>query len=88
MASYKILDGAMGTMVQSFKLSESEFRGNRFQDHTHDLQGNNDILCLTQPEIVQKIHEAYFKERLAPLTKEMAKLKTKLKDKSNKDNHQ
>ena len=51
-----ILDGAMGTMVQSYKLSESDFRGNQFQDHIHDLQGNNDILCLTQPDIVKEIH--------------------------------
>ena len=55
-----ILDGAMGTMVQSYKLSETDFRGKRFQDHMQDLQGNNDILCLTQPDIVQEIHEAYF----------------------------
>ena len=55
-----ILDGAMGTMVQSCKLSESDFRGNQFQDHIHDLQGNNDILCLTQPDIVKEIHQSYF----------------------------
>ncbi len=55
-----ILDGAMGTMVQSSKLSEGDFRGIQFQDHIHDLQGNNDILCLTQPDIIQGIHQAYF----------------------------
>ena len=54
-----IMDGAMGTMIQSCKLSESDFRGNRFKDHIHDLQGNNDILCLTQPDIVHEIHQAY-----------------------------
>ena len=56
-----ILDGAMGTMVQSYNLNEKDFRGDRFKNHAKDLKGNNDILCLTQPEIVQKIHEAYFK---------------------------
>ena len=56
-----ILDGAMGTMVQSYNLSEKDFRGDFFKNHAKDLKGNNDILCLTQPDIVQKIHEAYFK---------------------------
>ena len=56
-----VLDGAMGTMVQSYNLSEKDFRGNRFKAHALDLQGNNDILCLTQPKIVQEIHESYFK---------------------------
>ena len=55
-----LLDGAMGTMVQSYNLSEKDFRGKRFKDHVKDLKGNNDILCLTQPKIVQDIHEAYF----------------------------
>ena len=54
------LDGALGTMVQAHSLEEADFRGKRFQDHMQDLQGNNDILCLTQPDIVQKIHESYF----------------------------
>ena len=56
-----ILDGAMGTMIQSYKLSEQDFRGNNFPSHRYDLQGNNDILCLTQPQIIQEIHESYFK---------------------------
>ncbi len=56
-----VLDGAMGTMVQSYNLSEKDFRGDRFYSHGKDLKGNNDILCLTQPKIVQEIHEAYFK---------------------------
>ncbi len=55
-----ILDGAMGTMVQNYNLSEKDFRGDRFKNHGKDLKGNNDILCLTQPKIVQEIHEAYF----------------------------
>ena len=53
------MDGAMGTMVQSYKLSEIDFRGYLIKNHTCDLKGNNDILSLTQPQIVQQIHEAY-----------------------------
>lgn len=55
-----ILDGAMGTMIQRYKLSEEQFRGNRFKDHSCDLKGNNDLLSLTQPEIIKSIHRAYF----------------------------
>ncbi|HEX2962439.1 MAG TPA: methionine synthase [Ignavibacteriales bacterium] len=55
-----VLDGAMGTMIQRHKLEESDFRGERFKDHPHDLKGNNDLLCLTQPEIIKNIHRAYF----------------------------
>ncbi len=54
-----ILDGAMGTMIQGYKLSESEFRGKRFADHPVDLKGNNDLLSLTQPEIIAEIQRAY-----------------------------
>ena len=54
------IDGAMGTMVQSFELDESDFRGDRFSDYKSDLKGNNDVLVLTQPELVSKIHRAYF----------------------------
>ncbi len=54
-----ILDGAMGTMIQSYRLGEQEFRGARFADHAHDLAGNNDLLCLTQPEIIGEIHRGY-----------------------------
>jgi len=54
-----VLDGAMGTMIQSKKLSDADFRGNRFADHPHDLSGNNDLLTLTQPEIIKEIHRAY-----------------------------
>lgn len=53
------LDGAMGTMIQRHKLSEEDFRGNRFKDHTTDLKGNNDLLSLTQPDIIQDIHRKY-----------------------------
>lgn len=54
-----VLDGAMGTMVQKHRLSEEGFRGTRFADHAHDLQGNNDLLVLTQPEIIAEIHGQY-----------------------------
>ncbi|MCC6608445.1 MAG: methionine synthase [Burkholderiales bacterium] len=54
-----VLDGAMGTMIQSHKLSEAEFRGARFADWPSDLRGNNDLLSLTQPQIISAIHAAY-----------------------------
>ena len=55
-----ILDGAMGTMVQSYQLSEADFRGDRFKDHSCDVNGNNDLLCLSRPDVVGEIHKAYF----------------------------
>ena len=55
-----VLDGAMGTMVQSYNLVEEDFRVDRFKDITSDLKGNNDLLCLTRPDIVGEIHKAYF----------------------------
>jgi 5-methyltetrahydrofolate--homocysteine methyltransferase len=55
-----VLDGAMGSMIQTFKLSEADFRGDRFQAHDHDLKGNNDLLCLTRPDVIEKIHGDYF----------------------------
>ncbi|TAE24734.1 MAG: methionine synthase [Candidatus Kapaibacterium sp.] len=54
-----ILDGAMGTMIQRHKLEEKDFRSERFADHKHDLKGNNDLLCLTQPDIIKGIHKQY-----------------------------
>ncbi len=54
-----ILDGAMGTMLQRYKLEEEDFRGDRFKDSEHDLKGNNDLLTLTRPEIVTEIHQKY-----------------------------
>jgi 5-methyltetrahydrofolate--homocysteine methyltransferase len=54
-----ILDGAMGTMVQRHKLDEAGFRGSRFRNHPKDLQGNNDLLVLTQPDIIRGIHGQY-----------------------------
>ena len=49
----------MGTMVQSYKLHENDFRGDRFKNHPCDLKGNNDILCITKPEVIREIHFAY-----------------------------
>jgi 5-methyltetrahydrofolate--homocysteine methyltransferase len=54
-----ILDGAMGTMIQRYKLEEKDYRGTRFADYAHDLKGNNDLLTLTQPQIIRDIHVAY-----------------------------
>ena len=54
-----ILDGAMGTMIQRYKLDEAGYRGTRFKKHSHDLKGNNDLLVLTQPKIISEIHNAY-----------------------------
>ncbi len=54
-----VLDGAMGTMIQRHTLSEKDFRGDRFRNHPTNLQGANDILCLTQPEIIRNIHRCY-----------------------------
>jgi 5-methyltetrahydrofolate--homocysteine methyltransferase len=54
-----ILDGAMGTMIQRLDLQESDFRGTRFADHPSDLQGNNDLLSLTRPDVIRDIHRTY-----------------------------
>ncbi len=56
-----VLDGAMGTMIQKYKLSEKDYRGYRFTDFHRDVKGNNDLLILTQPTIIEEIHEAYLK---------------------------
>jgi 5-methyltetrahydrofolate--homocysteine methyltransferase len=54
-----VLDGAMGTMIQRYKLSEDDFRGNDFKNHPHDLRGNNDLLNITRPDIIEAIHLEY-----------------------------
>jgi len=54
-----ILDGAMGTMIQRFKLSEAQYRGERFKDFPKDVKGNNELLSLTRPDVIRDIHEAY-----------------------------
>ncbi|HEY0352335.1 MAG TPA: homocysteine S-methyltransferase family protein, partial [Enterovirga sp.] len=56
-----VIDGAMGTEIQNLKLSEADFRGERFRDHAHDLRGNNDLLILTQPDAIRDIHLDYFR---------------------------
>ena len=55
-----VLDGAMGTMLQAYKFTEEDFRGERFKDYPTPLQGNNDLLTLTQPEAIKTIHAKYF----------------------------
>ncbi|WP_250658322.1 methionine synthase [Alkalimarinus coralli] len=54
-----ILDGAMGTMIQGYKLSEQDYRGERFAEHPCDVKGNNDLLSITQPDIIKEIHNQY-----------------------------
>ena len=54
-----VLDGAMGTMIQEYKLEEKDYRGERFKDWKSDIKGNNDILSITQPQIIEAIHKAY-----------------------------
>src|SRR5579862_131201 len=53
------LDGGMGTMIQSYRLQEEDYRGERFKDYAHSLKGNNDLLSITQPGIIRDIHYAY-----------------------------
>ena len=54
-----ILDGAMGTMIQRYRLDEAAYRGERFASHPRDLKGANDLLCLTRPSIIEEIHRQY-----------------------------
>ncbi len=54
-----VMDGAMGTMLQAAQLEEADFRGDRFAEHPSDLKGNNELLVLTRPEVVSKVHDAY-----------------------------
>jgi 5-methyltetrahydrofolate--homocysteine methyltransferase len=54
-----VLDGAMGTMIQGYKLSEADYRGKQFADFHKDVKGNNDLLCITKPEVIREIHTAY-----------------------------
>ncbi len=56
-----VLDGAMGTMIQSYKLDEQGYRGKQFKDHPKSLKGNNDLLSITQPNIIEEIHRGYLK---------------------------
>ena len=54
-----VLDGAMGTMIQRHRLTEGDFRGQRFASHSHDLRGDNDLLVLTRPDVILEIHHQY-----------------------------
>ena len=54
-----LLDGATGTLVQRYNLTESDFRGERFRDHPCDVRGDTDLLCLTRPDVVRAVHDAY-----------------------------
>jgi len=54
-----VIDGAMGTMIQRYKLTDADYRGERFKNHSDELKGNNDILSLTQPQIIKEIHKQY-----------------------------
>lgn len=56
-----IIDGAMGTMIQRYKLGEADYRGDRFKDWDQDVKGNNDLLSITQPDIIREIHGEYLK---------------------------
>ena len=54
-----VLDGAMGTMIQRYRLEEADYRGDRFVDHSHELKGNADVLVLTRPDVIEAIHREY-----------------------------
>jgi 5-methyltetrahydrofolate--homocysteine methyltransferase len=55
-----VIDGAMGTMIQTYRLNEDDYRGEQFKDHpAPNLKGNNDLLCLTRPHIIEEIHRQY-----------------------------
>lgn len=55
-----VLDGAMGTMLQRYKFTEEDYRGERFKDYPHSLKGNNDLLSITQPQAIAEVHRKYF----------------------------
>ena len=55
-----VLDGAMGSMIQGYELGEADFRGELFRDHPRDLKGDNELLCLSRPDVIREIHDRYF----------------------------
>ncbi|MDX1796595.1 MAG: homocysteine S-methyltransferase family protein, partial [Hydrogenovibrio sp.] len=57
-----VLDGAMGTMIQNLELSEEDFRGDRFSDYHMDIKGNNDVLVITQPNLIRDIHLEFLRK--------------------------
>lgn len=67
-----VLDGGMGTMIQQHKLEEEDFRGDEFKEHLLPLKGNNDLLSITQPDIIYKIHKVLLPgEKLGGLFKQL-----------------
>ena len=57
-----VMDGAMGTSIQDLRLGEQDYRGDRFQDHSRPLKGNNELLTLTKPDVITDIHLSYLRE--------------------------
>lgn len=55
-----VLDGAMGSLIQEYKLSDADYRGERFKDFPHEVKGNNDLLSITRPDVIKEIHAKYF----------------------------
>ena len=53
------LDGAMGSMIQSYNLEENDFRGDRFKNHNKDLKGNNELITITRPDVLYEIHQIF-----------------------------
>src|SRR5690554_6471384 len=56
-----VLDGAMGTMIQGYKLTEADFRGERLKDHAYDVKGDNELISLSRPDILREIHLKYYR---------------------------
>ncbi|HEY1040736.1 MAG TPA: homocysteine S-methyltransferase family protein, partial [Bacteroidia bacterium] len=54
-----VIDGAMGSLIQQYKLTEADFRGERFKNFHKDVKGNNDLLCITRPDVIEEIHKQY-----------------------------
>ena len=65
-----VIDGAMGTMLQRYKLQEEDYRGERFANFHQDLKGNNDLLSITQPHLVTEVHKAYLEAGAGHFTTE------------------
>ena len=55
-----VLDGAMGSLIQQYQLSDADYRGTQFKDFPHELKGNNDLLSITRPDVIKEIHAKYF----------------------------
>ena len=55
-----VLDGAMGSLIQQYNLTDADYRGERFKDFPHELKGNNDLLSITRPDVIKEIHAKYF----------------------------